>query len=254
MKKLILLLVYCAALSFSIAQDNDEKNVWAVTYMKPKADNVAQFEKGLADHVEKHHPADGWPEYHFKVVSGPNLGMYIKFSGPHSWKSFDERVRSQADMEHSRRYIRPHLDLDQSYRSSEYWVYSKELSYNPAMWNLAHLSYNYTAPGSGNDYIEFLEGFKKAKTISKSDQSHEIYKVVSGKNPDTWVWAYPMNKMEDMSSTASLGGGGGFLQDALGKNEADRINDIYQKVTKSRMRQVIKFQPELSTSIENVED
>ena len=248
MKKLILLLVYCAALSFSIAQDNDEKNVWAVTYMKPKADNVAQFEKGLADHVEKHHPADGWPEYHFKVVSGPNLGMYIKFSGPHSWKSFDERLRSQADMEHSRRYIRPHLDLDQSYRSSEYWVYSKELSYNPAMWNLAHLSYNYTTPGSGNDYIEFLEGFKKAKTIAKSDQSHEIYKVVSGSNPDTWVWAYPMNKMEDMSSTASLGGGGGFMQDALGKNEADRINDIYQKVTKSRMRQVIKFLPDLSTS------
>ena len=68
------------------------------------------------------------------------------------------------------------------------------------------------------------------------------------------VWAYPMGKMEDMSSTASLGGGGEFLQDALGKAEADRINDIYQKVTKSRMRQVIKFRPELSTSIGNDEN
>ncbi len=88
----------------------------------------------------------------------------------------------------------------------------------------------------------------------RSEQSHEIYKIVSGSNPDTWVWAYPMEKMEDMSSTASLGGGGEFLQDALGKAEADRINDIYQKVTKSRMRQVIKFRPELSTSIGNDEN
>ena len=47
---------------------------------------------------------------------------------------------------------------------------------------------------------------------------------------------------------------GEFLEDALGKAEADRINDIYQKVTKSRMRQVIKFRPELSTSIENDEN
>ena len=250
MKKIL----YFLSLTFLLAQDSEEKNVWSVTYMKPKPDNVAQFEKGLADHVAKHHPADGWSEYHFQVVSGPNLGTYIKFSGPHSWKSFDERVRSQADFDHSRRHIRPHLDLDQGYTSSEYWVYSKELSYNPAMWTFAHLSYNYTTPGSGSDYIEFLEGFKKAKTIAESEQSHEIYKIVSGSNPDTWVWAYPMEKMEDMSSTASLGGGGEFLQDALGKAEADRINDIYQKVTKSRMRQVIKFRPELSTSIGNDEN
>ena len=104
------------------------------------------------------------------------------------------------------------------------------------------------------DLPKYKEGFKKAKTIAESEQSHEIYKIVSGGNPDTWVWAYPMEKMEDMSSTASLGGGGEFLQDALGKAEADRINDIYQKVTKSRMRQVIKFRPELSTSIGNDEN
>jgi hypothetical protein len=215
--------------------------------MKPKADMRAQFEKGLADHVKKHHPADGWPEYHFQVISGPNIGMYMKFSGPHSWKSFDERVRSQGDRDHSTRHLLPFMETG-SNRTSDFWVYSDELSHNPAPWKYAHLSYNYTVPGTGGKYMEFLEGIKKSKEINKSENPHEIYKIVSGENPDTWVWAYPMEKMEDMEASNALGGGGINMEKALGKSETERLNTIYQSVTKSRMREVIKFRPDLSTS------
>ena len=247
MKKSILLLVYCMALTLSIAQDQADKSVWRVTYMKPKADMRAQFEKGLADHVKKHHPADGWPEYHFQVISGPNVGMYMKFSGPHSWKSFDERVRSQGDRDHTMRYLFPFMETG-SNRTSDFWVYSDELSHQPAPWKYAHLSYNYTVPGTGGEYMEFLEEIKKSKEINKSENPHEIYKIVSGENPDTWVWAYPMEKMEDMEASNALGGGGINMEKALGKSETERLNTIYQSVTKSRMREVIKFRPDLSTS------
>jgi hypothetical protein len=96
--------------------------------------------------------------------------------------------------------------------------------------------------------MEFLEGIKKSKEINKSENPHEIYKIVSGENPDTWVWAYPMEKMEDMEASNALGGGGINMEKALGKSETERLNTIYQSVTKSRMREVIKFRPDLSTS------
>lgn len=245
MKNIIITFIYCLSLTFAIAQEG-EKNVWRVSYMKPKAGMVDQFEKGLKDHVEKHHGSGEWPEYHFRVISGPNFGSYMKFTGPHSWKSFDDRVRSQADINHSKKYLNPYMEWGNS--SPAFWVYSEELSYKPSQWKLAHLSYNYTVPGTGNEYIEVLKSNKKVKVANKSNDPHEIYKIVSGQNPDTWVWAYPMEKMEDMSATSGISGGGsGAAEKVLGKSESDRINKIYKKIVKSRMREVIRFRADLST-------
>jgi helix-turn-helix protein len=57
-----------------------------------------------------------------------------------------------------------------------------------------------------------------------------------------------MEKMEDMSATAGISGGGsGAAEKVLGKSESDRINKIYKKIVKSRMREVIRFRAELST-------
>ena len=168
------------------------------------------------------------------------------FSGPHTWKAFDDRVRSQADIDHYNKYILPYSDNNNN--SIDFWVYLPEVSYNPAMWEMAHISYNYTVPGTNSEYLEFLQAMKKVKTTNKSDVSHEIYKVVTGENPDTWIWAYPMKKMEDISGSAGAGvGAKSAMEKVLGKAEAERLNKIYQKVIRSRMRQIVKFRPDLST-------
>jgi helix-turn-helix protein len=58
-----------------------------------------------------------------------------------------------------------------------------------------------------------------------------------------------MKKMEDISGSAGTGlGAGAAMQKVLGKVEAERLNKIYQKVIRSRMRQIVKFRPDLSTS------
>ena len=68
MKKIILTLIFIFPLTTIFAQD-DSKQVWRVWYMTAKDGKVKQLEKGLADHTEKFHPTDGWPEYFFDVIS-----------------------------------------------------------------------------------------------------------------------------------------------------------------------------------------
>ena len=53
------------------------------------------FGKSIKDHVAKNHGDGQWPEYYYDVLSGPNFGSLMGWSGPHTWKDFDERERSQ---------------------------------------------------------------------------------------------------------------------------------------------------------------
>ncbi len=245
MKKLILAFLYTVSLCLVGAQDTDQ-TVWRTWYMTPKDGKVKQLEKGLADHVKKFHGKGSWPEEYFDVLSGPNSGSLMGFSGPHTWKAFDDRVRSQGDIDHYSKYVLPYSDNKNN--SIDFWVHAPAVSYKPKIYSDSfHLSYNYIVPGTDAEYYEFLEGFKKSKELNKSSDTHEIYKTVSGENPDTWIWVYPISNMEELSGSTQLIAGGGSMAAALGEKEAERLNKIYKKVVKSRMREIIKFRPDLST-------
>ena len=125
MKKIILTLIFIFPLTTIFSQD-DSKQVWRVWYMTAKDGKGKQLERGMADHVEKFHPAGGWPEYFFEVISGPNAGSFMGFSGPHSWKSFDERVRSQGDIDHFNKFILPYSDNKNN--SIDFWVHLPDVS------------------------------------------------------------------------------------------------------------------------------
>ena len=68
MKRILLAIIYTLSLSSIFAQDNTQE-IWRVWYMTAKDGKVKQLEKGLADHVAKHHGAGGWPEYYFDVIT-----------------------------------------------------------------------------------------------------------------------------------------------------------------------------------------
>ena len=54
MRKIFLTFIYSSSLCFLIAQDSDQE-VWSTWYMKPIHGKAKQLEKGLIDHVKKHH-------------------------------------------------------------------------------------------------------------------------------------------------------------------------------------------------------
>jgi hypothetical protein len=150
------------------------------------------------------------------------------WSGPHTFKAIDDRVRSDGDFKHWRKYVAPYVDNTDANISLV--ITEKDLSYKPKdkgpYW---HLSYNMVRPGAHGEYVEFLEAMKKTKTANKDPLSHNIYRVASGKYP-----------------AGQLG-----MDEVLGEKEAKRMNGIYQKVVKYRVREIIKTRRDLSSPENN---
>jgi len=249
MKRIVGIVVPLLTCAVLIAQEKG--NVWRTWYLKPADGKVAQLEKGLKDHVEKFHGKGQWPEYYHDILTGPNAGLLMGWSGPHTFKAMDERVRSPEDFKHWQKYVAPYVD-NNSNTGISFMVYEKDLSYNPKLkgpyW---HYSYNMVRPGAHGEYIEFLEAIKKTKAANKDPLSHNIYRVASGKYPDAWVWEYPGESLEEISGSMQSPAGQLGMDDVLGEEEAKRLNAIYQKVVKYRVREIIKTRRDLSTPEDN---
>jgi hypothetical protein len=75
--------------------------------------------------------------------------------------------------------------------------------------------------------------------------------VASGKYPDTWIWEYPGKSMEEISNSMQTPAGQLGMDEVLGEKEAKRMNAIYQKVVKYRVREIIKTRRDLSSPENN---
>ena len=67
MRKLLITAIYMFSISLIIGQD-DIQEVWSTWYIKPLHGKAKQLEKGLIDHVKKHHGQGEWPEYYFEIL------------------------------------------------------------------------------------------------------------------------------------------------------------------------------------------
>ena len=146
MKRIALAVIYVMSLHLVFAQD-DQEEIWRIWYMKPVQGKSKLLERGIKKHVIGNHNKGQWPEYYYSVLSGPNFGSLMGWSGPHTWKDFDERERSQKDVDHWNKYVVPYLDNSSS--GTDFLVYHPELSYEDTSrkqpWPpIYHLSWNYT--------------------------------------------------------------------------------------------------------------
>lgn len=248
MKNLIIMSLYFLSLAF--AQTGNEDKVWRTWYMKPVQGKGKQLSKGLIDHVKKYHGEGQWPEYYYEVLSGPNSGSFAGWSGPHSWKAFDDRERSKADFDHWNGYIIPYLD-NSSGDGVSFLVEQRELRYGPTYdgsKEYYHLSWNDISPGAGGDYREIAKTSKKVKEKSKSENYHTIYQVVSGSNPDRWLWEYPIDSMKDLNRSTGLSGNLQLeFEKVLGKEGQKRFNNLYRTTVKNRYREIYKYRKDMSS-------
>lgn len=259
MKKLLLSIIYMLSINIVFSQNqntlDESKTIFRTWYMKPAQGKSQMLQKGLKAHVSKFHGEGQWPEYYFEVLSGPNSGSFAGWSGPHTWKEFDERERSEGDYKHWSKHVEPYLDNS---NSSGVILLSRkyDLGHGPSAWtNYYHLSWNVIHPGTGAQYREIANLSKKVKEATNSINHHNIYQVVSGYNADMWLWEYPINSMDEMSM--STGGAGSSLNNfekVLGKQGADRFRELYKATIKHRVRELQKLVPDMSSPIPEPEN
>lgn len=109
-------------LLFGISQG---QNVVNASRYFPKPDKVAEFEKGLAAHIQKYHSGD-WKWRVYEIQSGPDAGGYHVTEGPKSWDEFDKRGNLGADhLNDWNKNVAPYLS---DKYSSSYAEYKEDLS------------------------------------------------------------------------------------------------------------------------------
>ena len=126
----------------------------------------------------------------------------------------------------------------------------RDLKYGPdSAPKYYHLSWNMIYPGTGGQYKKIARTSKKVKESTSSKNYHTIYQVVSGSDPDAWLWEYPINSMEELSMSTG-GGGASDIKKVLGEEGAKEFWDLYRNTIRSRVREIHKLRSDMSTPVD----
>jgi hypothetical protein len=163
MKKLIFILLYIPL--FTIAQN---KKVFNVSRVFPKADRIIQFEDAIGAHAQKYHKGD-WSWRVFSVETGPDAGGYQVTEGPASWTAFDSRGDlGKAHIEDWSKNVAVHLT---ERNSNSYSVYVDSLSTTPLNDFTDKILITHVYPKSGylGQYIDHVKKVKKTWEVGKQN-------------------------------------------------------------------------------------
>lgn len=247
MIRVTLLAVFVINIASVFAQDDPAaKNIFRGMYIEPKAGKVKQLERGLADHMVKHHPADGWQIMVWSVETGKRVGQYFYHSTAHSWEDFDTRVVNPGDDTHWEKYV---IAYTEKVGPNEFWrslpdiSISNEKEVNKANVNLYHLR-----AGGQKDFIEFMAKLKPALEETGDSYNYGVFiKESGGYIPVISIDSY-MEGWKDMEPFST------DVYEAMakkyGEDEASAMFDKVYATIKWVDNEIVTFRPDLSTQME----
>ena len=174
MKKTVLL-VGLIALTLSVMAQTDYQQ-WEVMNIKPKADKLDLFKKGVAAHNKKYHAADPYKVMVSSAITGPNSGQLTWVMGPATWTQLDNRPgKGEHDMDWEKNVV-PYVE---SFGEISYWRADKDIQYRPANANMAsytkgRLRFFTILPGQSD---RFADAIKKIAEVYKKKEYTASYSV-----------------------------------------------------------------------------
>ena len=246
--RIIFLTVFVISLPSIFAQeDTDPKKVIIRSmYIEPKADKYNRFEKGLADHMEKHHPIDGWQVNVWTVETGKRAGQYLYVSKPHTWEDFDTRIMSPGDDTNWEKYVTPYTE---NIGPIVIWRVLPDLSIF-AKKEITKLGadHYYLHPGGHRDFLEFLGKIKPALEDTGFPYSYGVaIKESGGYIPVILITSF-LGSWKDMEPFST------DIYEAMtnkyGEEEAKAMFDKVYKTIKWIDNEILTSRPELSSGAE----
>ena len=170
MKKILFFLLASFAMVHVLGQDKTRARVEIII---PKADMVAEFEKGLAAHVQKFHPKATDPVTVYMVSSGSRSGEYHFVQGPMSWADI---AGKQYTGEHSDDWTKNVAKFTKS-SETHFYNFNPENSFNVSEdeleWSI--ISFITLNGGTASTYQQLLKTRVDALTKAKDGRSFAIY-------------------------------------------------------------------------------
>jgi hypothetical protein len=147
---------------------------WEVMNIKPKADKLDLFKKGVAAHNKKYHASGPYRVTMVSVLTGPSSGQYTWIMGPCTWTQLDSRpVKGEHDLDWDKNVV-PHIE---SFGETSYWRLDKDINYqaaNAATLTKSRLRFYTVLPGQSERLTDLL---KKVVEIYKKKQYPASYNV-----------------------------------------------------------------------------
>ena len=211
MKKIILFL-FITGVTFSFAQD-ENRNVYEVTYLKAKAGFDQEFESSVKNHLKSFYKDEN-KAYLRKVAQGYRSGEYLWINGPMKMSFMDQKNKRREDDWNKNILSKAELKDSNLYRNHpEYSSMSKSES------------------GSGE--VVFVRGFKQQNSKTTFDILKRLKKIsdmTEGCNPYNIVTPIAKSKGEpDFYIVRHLSSMGEFDEDDLFDNKICNVGEIFQK-------------------------
>lgn len=167
-------LLFALLLPFlSIGQD---RTVVSTNRLFPKADKIAEFERGLANHAQKYHTGN-WSWRVFSIESGPDAGGYHIVEGPLTWEEVDKR--GNLGKEHMDDWYKNVMVYAAGLGSSSYSVFREDLSTVRLTDYSDKISINHIFPKMGRS-SSVEENIKSSKKVwEASNQTMAVYESSS---------------------------------------------------------------------------
>lgn len=249
--RIILLTVFVINLTGVFAQTdtNPKKVILQTMYLGAKANKYKQFEEGLADHMEKHHPADGWQVGVWTVEKGQRVGQYFYGSTTHTWEDFDARVMSPGDYTHWYKYVTPYSE---NIGPNVFWRTLPDLTISAEkVVTMAEVNYYYLYLYTQHNFLEFLGKLKPALEETGNPYNYNVYIKESGGYIPVIAIAVHLGDWVDLepyflfSTNIYVA-----MVNKYGKVEAKAMFDKVYKTIKWVDNEVRTYRPDLSSPAE----
>lgn len=155
MMKPLFTLGICLFFSLTAWTQNDYRQ-WECVNFRVKNGQEASFEKAMANHNHKYHPADPYKTSIFEVITGPNSGTYFLALGAMRFSQMDGRPSGEDHDSDWSKNVLPHVE---STGEVIYWRADKDISYMPAgseNWPISRFRYFTSKPGEGDRFKDNL--------------------------------------------------------------------------------------------------
>tara|TARA_B100000029_G_scaffold514924_1_gene619663 strand:+ start:13935 stop:14672 length:738 start_codon:yes stop_codon:yes gene_type:complete len=226
-----------------LSGQSSPERIHSIFYLKANNGDKNQLEKGIAEHIKKFHSDGEWPEYVHEVIAGERTGQYFYFSAAHQWVDFDNRVRSQSDVQHWEANIVPYVDENSSSLQISFVRYIPALSlpYDPNNYKMFRVVYNYVEPGKELDFEFFVKKNVEAHKKLKDGHKHHFFKPVLGGKLPVYVGIHPMKNFEDMNEPR------GVFRKVYDEEEVKGLYKKFHNSVEKRISELWKSRPDLSS-------
>ncbi len=241
MKKLFSLLL--VAPLFVFAQD---KTVISVNRVFPKGDKIQQFEKALANHVQKYHKGD-WAWRVSTIETGPDVGGYNIVEGPNSWETLDKR--GDISKEHQSDWnmnVQPLL-TDRS--SNAYATYRADLSTVQLTDYSDKISIQHIFHKPGYGYSKQMENLIKSmkKAWEGDGQSVAVYESTASGEPGWLIVTRYKSGLKEMATGFRPALEVSFAKANGGESEWNKFVEGYKQAVNHQWSEMTFLKKDLSS-------